>query len=232
MSSIRSKRLRDFTAILGLCGMLAVPYASAVITPIPTPVVGSLTETWESFPNYNTGPFNLTDPTSIMGGGALISNSNMVVYEPGVADFGLGDSGLAQVSDGAKGMGIDSSAETTTITFTTPVPNFGAFWGAATGASAGLPSTATVYVSFFDVSNLPIGTEQFTYVRPAGDGVLEWHGWASTVGIAQLTYTGDYVVNDGLQANAVVPEPGTLTLTGIGLLGLLGYGWQRRKRTA
>ena len=77
----------------------------------------------------------------------------------------------------------------------------------------------------------PIGTEQFTYERP-GDGALEWHGWASTVGIAALTYTGDYVVNDGLQANAVVPEPGTLTLTGIGLLGLLGYGWQRRKRTA
>ena len=229
MSSIRSKRLRDFTAILGLWGMLAVPYASAVITPIPTPVVGNLTETWESFPNYNTGPFNLTDPTSIMDGGASISNSNMVVYEPGVADFGLGDSGLAQVSDGAKGMGIDNSAETTTITFTTPVPNFGAFWGAATGA--GLSSPATVTVSFFDVFSLPIGTEQFTYVRP-GDGALEWHGWASTVGIAQLTYTGDFVVNDGLQADAVVPEPGTLALTGIGLLGLLGYGWQRRKHTA
>ena len=56
--------------------------------------------------------------------------------------------------------------------------------------------------------------------------------WNSTVGIASLTYTGDYVVNDGLQANATVPEPGTLTLTGIGLLALLGYGWQRRKRTA
>ena len=125
-------------------------------------------------------------------------------------------------------MGIDTPAGTTAITFTNPVPNFGAFWGAATGGVLSLPSPATVTISFFDVLSQPIGTEQFTYVRP-GDGALEWHGWASTVGIATLTYTGDFVVNDGLQANAVVPEPGTLTLTGIGLLGLLGYGWRQRK---
>ena len=169
MYSISSKRIRDFAAIMGLWGMLAAPYASAVITPIPSPVVGNLTETWESFPNYAPLVTNLTDPTSIMGGGASISNSVMVVYEPGVADFGLGDSGFAQVSDGAKGMGINNSGETTTITFTSPVSNFGAFWGAATGAGF-LPSPGTITISFFDVFSLPIGTDPFTYVRP-GDGV-------------------------------------------------------------
>ena len=194
MYNIR-KRIRDFTVVLGLWGMLTAPYASAVITPIPSPVVGSLTETWESFPNYFDNPsFYLTDPTTIMGGGASISSPVMAVYEPGVGiDFSLGNSGYAQVSDGAKGMGINNFAETTTITFTNPVPNFGAFWGAATGEDFFLPSPATVTVSFFDLGNNSIGTEQFTYVRP-GDGALEWHGWVSTVGIAALTYTGDYVV--------------------------------------
>jgi hypothetical protein len=29
-----------------------------------------------------------------------------------------------------------------------------------------------------------------------------------------------------------VPEPSTLTLLGLGSLGLLGYGWRRRNRAA
>jgi MYXO-CTERM domain-containing protein len=33
-------------------------------------------------------------------------------------------------------------------------------------------------------------------------------------------------------ALTVSPEPGALTLAGLGLLGLLGYGWWRQRRAA
>ncbi len=134
----------------------------------------------------------------------------MAVYEPGVSDFGLAGNGTATVSDGVKGMGLDNYAQTATISFLNPIYDFGAYWGNA---------FSTVELSFSDGS-----TESFSYSRP-GDGVLEWHGWNSTVGISSVSYTGDYVVIDGLQANTVVPEPstyiaGAMLLIPVGLQGL------------
>jgi hypothetical protein len=39
-----------------------------------------------------------------------------------------------------------------------------------------------------------------------------------------------FSVGSKLTPPTAVPEPSTLTLLGIGSLGLLGYGWKRRKQ--
>jgi hypothetical protein len=222
-------------ALLALTLIVAAP-ANAQLSPI-APFVGTASETWESFPNYPVGG-DLPNPTDIMGGFATISTTaagGMIVYEPAVAPaiFGLGESGDAQVSDGVKGMGINDEG-TTTIVFDSPVTDFGAFWGAATGL--GFPDPANVTISFFDASSALIGTENFNYSRTfAGDGLLEWHGYHSTIPIKSLSYTGRYVVTDGLQANfsatAAAPEPGSLAL--LALSGLpIAAAIIRRRRSA
>ena len=190
------------------------------------PFVGDLTETWEGFQNYQQDPdFFLDDPTSIMGGGAWISNPFMVVYEPSAgASFGLGSSGPAQVSDGTKGMGVDAGDQTVVITFDLPIFSFGAYWGAAT--RAGFPDPNTVDVAFYDLDGGLIDTAAFQYSHSeTGDGGLDWHGWSSTTAIGSIEITGDFVVIDGLQAD-LVPAPGTMAL--LGLTGL--FGGRRRRR--
>src|SRR3989442_2215586 len=107
------KRNRSSTKAIAITGCVATLFVcgneNAVITPVVSPFTGDLNETWESFPNYTVGPNSvdyLPNPTTIMGVGAKISNPKMAVYEPGVADFGLGSSGFAKASDGVKGMGL------------------------------------------------------------------------------------------------------------------------------
>jgi len=226
--------------VLGALFRVASLGHASVIT-ITSPFVGNLTETWESFQNYVVaGP--LPNPTVIMGGGALISNLNMNVYEPGAGPsptyyprWGLGDSGLAQVSDGAKGLGVYGDASTS-ITFTTPVSNFGAFWAeSSVGTSESNPASVTV--SFFDVFDDPIDVVTFTYNHTqTHDGGLDWHGWSSPIGIKRVVFESSSwypqaIAVDGLQADTV-PEPTTLVLwSGLGAMWLIA-AWRRRKRQA
>lgn len=169
------------------------------LTSIP-PFVGDFTESWESFRHYLDPTFhNEPSPITIFGAEALAIDAanEMYIYQPGLASWGLSSSGFAQVSDGIKGMGQNTQAGIVRIEFVEPVSSFGAFWAATTDFS----DPTTVSLAFRDVSGNLIGAPNFTYTRSAqGDGLLEWHGWRSGVPVKSVTYSGDFVAIDGLQA--------------------------------
>ena len=85
--------------------------SAGTLTEIPDPFIGDVTETWEGFLNYNDPVFHYEpNPITIFGGGgvAFDGTDRMLIYEPGPAPWGLGTSGTARTSDGAKGMGQDT----------------------------------------------------------------------------------------------------------------------------
>ena len=51
-------------------------------------------------------------------------------------------------------------------------------------------------------------------------------------GIGQNVQVSDLAPDDGNSPVQAVPEPGSLTLCGIGVLGLLGYAWRRSRHPA
>lgn len=222
MVSILKSAILKIHVILGLLTIVALfitGSANALTITEIGPFSGSLTESWESF----TTGVQLADGSTIFGGNASISHPNMVIYDPGVFNFGIGSSGTAQVVDGFKGLGLRTD-DVAQIDFNTPVSQFGGYWGAATDSTGVIPTT--ISLTFLDVSLNVIGTDSFTYLRLGnpGDGELEWHGWSSTEPFSAVQYSGEFVVNDSLQAEPgnVIPEPATMMLFGFGLLGLAG----------
>jgi len=194
--------------------------AQAAITPVG-PFTGTNSETFESFSNYYDGNFYEPNGTLVFGGAATMSasNSDLVIYQPGYAPFGLG-SAAAQVSDGTKGLGLNSVSDTVTFVFATAINSFGGYFGAAYGGGF----DGNISFGFSDGS-----TAAYTY-NGGESGALVWQGWTSSVAITSATVSGSYVVMDGLQVNstASVPDGGaTLPMLGgaFALLALI-----RRKR--
>ncbi len=195
---------------------------SGVIRATPGPFNGEIQETWESFTHTSGEQPPLPAPQQIFGGMAAIFGNSMHVFRPASGyPWDLGSSGYAQVADGTNAMAISGSNSVAVIVFSIPVAKFGSYWGAYTSSSA---NPASVDVQFFDTAGMLISSESFTYSRaPVADGLLEWHGWHSSVPIKRVIYPGDGVTTDGLRAS-LTPEPATIML-----LALLLATYRRRR---
>ena len=180
------------------------------------PFVGTMSEGWESFPRF--GGTYLASPTSIMGGHATIANSMMAVYQSGQAF--LGTSGTAQVADGTQGLMLNYFAQTATITWNTPIMEFGGYFAADTSSYNGDPTIVTV--SFYGQSSTLLDTEIFSYSHSAtGDGGLDWHGWLSATPVYSITLHGDFLTMDSLQA--AIPEPSVTALVILAAVMMAGF---------
>jgi len=165
-----------------------------------------------------------------------------VVFNTGPVPFTAGTFSGTLTSEAIAG---DSSNPWGGLTFTYEIDNFSASSdeiARMTVSSFGLFLTDASYNSTTPVG----GLAPMSITRSANGAVLGFNflvpslspGSASALLVIQtdspsFVHTGASLIDGSsttVNSLAPVPEPSTLCLTSLGLLGLLGYRWQRRRR--
>jgi len=158
-------------------------------------------------------------PNPPLGNGVVIGDFSL-----GIATFGLTTGGVitsaANVPFGSAFMGLNSNAPgPIEFTFASDMLNVG-------GYVSGLPGGVVTLTAYDAGNNLLESTTVATV--PVGSWPTNFIGLQRSEGIRRIELNASTLVLDGLTFEAI-PEPSTLTLAGLGLFGLLAYGWRRRQ---
>jgi hypothetical protein len=143
--------------------------------------------------------------------------SSIGTFPPGHIDFDLGNEYMVRDLAFWNGAGTTTANVQNFRVFTSNVPDFSVSTLVGSFTNPQQRSSNTYPVTVFHLTNTDA-----RYVRLDLD---TYYGNPNVVGIGEVAF-------DATSATAAAPEPASLTLLGIGSIGLLGYGWRRRKQSA
>jgi hypothetical protein len=158
------------------------------------------------------------------GGSVFGYNQGYGFSSNGFWDSGVGP--MAGVNDSKDAYGV---TDTMTFAFSTPLSAVGGFLNYVPGSSN--PTTIAVY----DSSSNLIESANLTFLTGGGTDVGPFLGFQeNTANISFFTLTDNYVAVAGLTVypSIATPEPGSLTLLGLGLASIGGFGWLKKRKLA